>query len=98
LWACGGREALLVAGREERILAEAPGGPEAGWPPEVRPHPEQVKTSESTQPTTASATWCLTMPLDFLQVTLPIPHIITSRQQIPGDYLSGDLGGTSSFR
>src|SRR5580693_1773679 len=72
------REALLVAGRGERMLAELLGGPPAGWPPEIRPHPEQAKASASTQPIKALATWCLAKPPDFLQVTLPISHIITS--------------------
>jgi hypothetical protein len=54
--ACGGCEAWLVAGRAEPVLADVLGGPAAGWPPQLRPQPEQAKTSESTPPTKAPPT------------------------------------------
>jgi len=38
----------------------------------VSPHPEQASADDSTQ----AATWRLIMLLDFLPVTLPIPHPI----------------------
>lgn len=58
----GDGAAWLGAGRTERLLAEVPGGPAAGWPAEVSPHPEQASTDDSTQ----AAAWRLIMRLGFL--------------------------------
>ena len=54
--ACAGRETLLVTGRTEGMPAEVLAGPAAGWPPEVRPQPEQARASASKQPTEAPTT------------------------------------------
>src|SRR5437764_13456920 len=77
LLACGDRAACVAAGRTEPAAAGVPGAADAGSPPEVGSHPEQARASARTPPIRAPATWCLTMPLDFLRVTLPIPHAIT---------------------
>ena len=50
------REALLLAGSAEGMLAEVLAGPAAGRPPEMRPQPEQARASASTQPTQAPTT------------------------------------------
>src|SRR6266568_5149487 len=78
LGACGDGDACVAAGRAETAAAVGvPGAPDAGAPPEMGSHPEQARASERTPPIRAPATWCLTMPPDFLRVTLPIPHAIT---------------------
>src|SRR5690348_13693572 len=74
---CDDRGTCVAAGRAEPTAAAVPGAPDAGSPPEVGSHPEQARASERTPPIRAPATWCLTMPPDFLRVTLPIPHAIT---------------------
>ena len=78
LGACGDGDACVAAGRAE--AAAAVGVPGAGAPLELESHPEQARASERTPPIRAPATWYLTMPPDFLRVTLPIPHAITVGQ------------------
>src|ERR1700759_1884206 len=73
------RGTCVAAGRAESAAVAVPGAPDAGAPPEGGSHPEQARASERTPPIRAPATWCLTMPPDFLRVTLPIPHAITVR-------------------
>src|SRR5438093_7087087 len=76
LGACG--DARVAAGRADAAAAVGvPGAPASGSPPETGSHPEQARASERTPPIRAPATWCLTMPPDFVRVTLPIPHAIT---------------------
>jgi hypothetical protein len=50
------RETWLVPGRADGMLAEVLAGPAAGWPPDVRPQPEQARASVSKQPTEAPTT------------------------------------------
>jgi hypothetical protein len=75
LGACVDGDACVAAGRAEAAAAVA--APEE--PPEVGSHPAQARASARTPPIRVPATWCLTMPPDFLRVTLPIPHVITGR-------------------
>src|SRR5258708_29648169 len=71
------RGTCVAAGRAEPTAAAVPDAPDAGSAAEVGSHPEQARASERTPPIRAPTTWCLTMPPDFLRVTLPIPHAIT---------------------
>src|ERR1700748_2380477 len=73
LGACGDADCCVAAGRAEPTAAV--GAPVE--PPEAGSHPAQARASARTPPIRAPATWCLTMPPDFLRVTLPIPHAIT---------------------
>ena len=75
--ACGDGDACVAAARAEPTAAVE--APETEEPPEVGSHPAQAKASERTPPIRAPATWCLTMPPDFLWVTLPASHGITGR-------------------
>jgi hypothetical protein len=75
----GDDDACVAAGRAEPAAAAVAGAPDVAALPEVESHPEQARASERTPPSRVPATWCLTMPPDFLRGTLPIPNVITQR-------------------